>query len=60
MLPPEEILGTVPTYDEVRAILKEMDTKIATEISVDELKDIGKARRGPADEFIEEIGKDEG
>ncbi|HON80989.1 MAG TPA: SPFH domain-containing protein [Methanoregulaceae archaeon] len=60
VLPPEEILGTVPTYDEVRAILKEMDTKIATEISVDELKDIGKAKRRPADEFIEEIGKDEG
>jgi hypothetical protein len=55
VLPPEEILGTVPTYEEVRTILREMDTKIATEVSVDELKDIGKAKRRTAEEFTDEI-----
>ncbi len=59
-LPPPDILGTVPTSDEVKTILREMDTKIATEISVDELKDIGKAKRRTTEELIEEIEKGEG
>ncbi|NYT06895.1 MAG: SPFH/Band 7/PHB domain protein [Methanomicrobiales archaeon] len=58
-LPPADILGTVPTSEEVRTILKEMDARIATEISVDELKDISKAKRRTTEELIEEIEKGE-
>jgi len=44
-LPPDDILGTVPTYEEVRSIVREMDRMIATDLEVEELKDISKGRK---------------
>ncbi|MCQ8894450.1 MAG: SPFH domain-containing protein [Methanolinea sp.] len=54
-VPETDILGTIPTADEVREILKEMDTTIKTEISVDELKDISRSRKKTGSELVEEI-----
>jgi regulator of protease activity HflC (stomatin/prohibitin superfamily) len=44
-LPPDDIIGTVPTYEEVRSIVREMDRMIATDLEVEELKDISKGRK---------------
>jgi len=44
-LPPDDIIGSVPTYEEVRTIVREMDRMIATDLDVEELKDISKGRK---------------
>jgi regulator of protease activity HflC (stomatin/prohibitin superfamily) len=57
-LPPEDILGTVPTYDEVRTIVREMDRMIATDLDVEELKDISKGKKRIIPDVVEDIGTD--
>jgi regulator of protease activity HflC (stomatin/prohibitin superfamily) len=54
-MPGNEILGPIPTMDEVREILREMDKTIQTEIGVDELKDISKTRKKTGSDLIEEL-----
>lgn len=54
-IPDNAILGTIPTADEVTEILKEMDRAIKTEVSVEELKDIGKSRKKTGSELVEDI-----
>ncbi len=54
-MPGNEILGPIPTMDEVREILKEMDKTIRTEIGVDELKDIGKTHKKTGSDLIEDL-----
>jgi regulator of protease activity HflC (stomatin/prohibitin superfamily) len=56
--PDESILGTIPTAEEVKVILREMDQVIRTEVSVEELKDIGKGKAKTPRDLVEDIEKD--
>ena len=58
-MPAEDVLGSVPTTEEVKEILREMDREIKTEVSVEELKDIGKKRKIPEEELDSDM-MDEG
>ncbi|MDH7510262.1 MAG: SPFH domain-containing protein [Methanolinea sp.] len=57
-VPEADILGTIPTADEVKEILREMDTSVKTEISVEDLKDISRTRKKTGSELVDEIEKD--
>jgi regulator of protease activity HflC (stomatin/prohibitin superfamily) len=54
-VPEPGILGSIPTPDEVKDILKEMDETIKAELSAEELKDIGKGKKRSGVELVEEI-----
>lgn len=58
-LPPDDILGTVPTYEEVRTIVREMDRMIATDLDVEELKDISKGRKKITPDESVDAGKNQ-
>ncbi|MDI9633686.1 MAG: stomatin-like protein [Methanolinea sp.] len=57
-VPGADILGTIPTAEEVKEILREMDTSVKTEISVEELRDISRTKRKTGSELVEEIERD--
>ena len=57
-IPDADILGTIPSADEVKEILREMDASVKTEISVEDLKDVSRTRRKTGSELVEEIEKD--
>ncbi len=54
-MPGNEILGPIPTMEEVREILREMDKTIRTEVGVDELKDISKTRKRTGSGLIDDL-----
>jgi len=57
-LPETDILGTIPSADEIKEILKEMDAAVRTEISVEDLKDVSRTRKKTGSELMEDIEKD--
>jgi len=57
-LPETDILGTIPSSDEIKEILREMDASVRTEISVEDLKDVSRARKKTGSDLVEEIEND--
>ncbi|MDH7593984.1 MAG: SPFH domain-containing protein [Methanomicrobiales archaeon] len=53
--PAVDILGSIPSPEEVKFILEEMDRKISTEVSEEELKDVSKVRRRRIEDASEEV-----
>jgi len=51
-------LGNIPSSDEIKEILREMDASVRTEISVEDLKDVSRARKNTGSELVEEIEND--
>jgi len=57
-LPETDILGTIPSSDEIKEILREMDASVRTEISVEDLKDVSRVRKKTGSDLVEEIEND--